>query len=96
MLLSVFRKSANISSESSGARICKKLTAPYLPPMPKVFALPKHREDGAIKSLVERPEGVIHFQSKLNSSPSGWNTPWSTASRSLPFITWATAPIVLK
>ncbi len=57
MPLSVLRKSASISSESSGARICKKLTAPYLPPNPKVLAVPKQREDGATKSLVDRPEG---------------------------------------
>ena len=64
MPFSVFRKSASISSDSSGERICRKLTAPYLPPSPNIRALPKRNEDGAMKSLVESPDGASHFQSK--------------------------------
>ena len=36
MPFSVLRKSASISSDNSGARICRKLTAPYLPLMPNI------------------------------------------------------------
>ena len=57
MPFSVLRKSASISSDSSGERICRKLTTPYLPPSPNIRALPKRNEDGAIKSLVESPDG---------------------------------------
>ena len=96
MPLSVLRKSASISSESSGARICKKLTAPYLPPKPKVLAVPKQREDGATKSLVDRPEGASQSQSKRNGSPSGWKMPCSTSKRACPSMTCATQPMVLK
>ena len=91
-----FEHPVEVDSMLECLEVLVKLIGENKKAMPKVFAVPKHREDGTIKSLVERPEGVIHFQSKLNSSPSGWNTPCSTASRSLPFITWATAPIVLK
>ena len=96
MPLSVLRKSASISSESSGARICKKLTDPYLPPSPKVLAVPKQREDGATKSLVDRPEGASQSQSKRNGSPSGWKMPCSTSKRACPSMTFATQPMVLK
>ena len=65
----------NVNQIARRINICRKLTAPYLPPSPKVFAFPKHRDDGAMKSLVDRPDGASHFQSKLNGSPSGWNTP---------------------
>ena len=63
MPFSVLRKSASISSDSSGDRMFKKLTAPYLPPSPNIRELPKRNEDGAIKSLVERPDGASHFHS---------------------------------
>ncbi len=96
MPFSVLRKSASISSDSSGARICRKLTAPYLPLMPNTRLLPKRREDGAMKSLVDSPAVGSHFQSKRNNSPSGWKTPCSTSSRSAPSSTWAAAPIILK
>ena len=96
MPFSVLRKSASISSDSSGERMFKKLTAPYLPPSPNIRALPKRNEDGAIKSLVESPDGASHFQSKENGSPSGWKMLCMTSSRSLASSPHAEAPMLLK
>ena len=96
MPFSVLRKSASISSDSSGDRIFKKLTAPYLPPSPNKRAWPKRNDDGAIKSLVERPEEASHFQSKENGSPSGWNMRCMTSSRAVASSPHATAPMLLK
>ena len=61
-LLSMSRKSASIRSFSSGARIWTKETAPNFFPMQKVLPLGKEKELGAIKSLVERPEGASQSQ----------------------------------
>ena len=58
MLPSVSMNSAKMRSWISGAVICKKLTAPYISPMRKVRVSPKWKEDGAIKSLTERPLGA--------------------------------------
>ena len=71
MLPSVSMNSAKMRSWISGAVICKKLTAPYISPMRKVRVSPKWKEDGAMKSLTERPLGASQSQSKANFPPSG-------------------------
>ena len=96
MPFSVLRKSASISSDSSGERMFRKLTAPYLPPSPNSRAFPKRNDDGAIKSLVERPEGASHFQSNENGSPSGWKMLCMTSRRAFASSPHATAPMLLK
>ena len=58
--------------------------------------LMKRNEDGAIKSLVESPDGASHFQSKENGSPSGWKMLCMTSSRSLASSPHAEAPMLLK
>ena len=89
-------KSASIRSLSSGARICKKETAPYLLPMRKNRPSPNRKEDGAIKSLTDRPLSGSQSHSKLNRSPSGWKMPCSSASRCFPSSVRAAAPKTLK
>ena len=89
-------KSASIRSESSGAAICKKETAPNFPPIWNIRPSPKRKEDGAIKSLTERPLAGSHSHAKLKRSPSGWNSPCSTSRRCFPSSTRAAAPITLK
>ena len=64
-------KSVRMRSCISGARICRKDTAPYRLPMRKVRVSPKWKEDGAMKSLTERPLGASQSQSKANFPPSG-------------------------
>ena len=96
MLLSVSSRSARRRSFSSGAVICKKLAAPYFPPIWNRLASPNRKEEGTIKSLTDRPEGASHSHAKENRSPSGWRTPCSTASHSFPSRAFASAPIALK
>ena len=96
-LLSMFRNSASIRSSSSGARICRKETAAYFLPMRKVRVSLNSKEDGAIKSLVDRPEGASHFQSKRNGScVSMWNMACIRARRSFPSRELVCAPKRLK
>ena len=74
--------SAKMRSFSSGASICKNDTAPIFFPMRKYRPSPKRNEGGAIKSFVVSPDGASHEKSKLNGSPSGWNTPCMVCKRS--------------
>ena len=60
-----------IRSCISGARICRKDTAPYRLPMRKVRVSPKWKEDGAMKSFTERPLAGSQSHSKANCPPSG-------------------------
>ncbi len=84
-LLSISRKSASTLSFSSGASICKKETAPYLLPVLKLLPSRNSKDEGAIKSLVDSPDGTSHFQSKLNCSlPSILIILWQSFSRSFP------------
>ncbi len=52
------RKSASILSFNSGASIWTKLAAPTFLPMRNTRPLGNSKELGAIKSLVDRPEGA--------------------------------------
>ena len=61
---SMSRKSASIRSFSSGARICKKETAPYFLPIRNCLPVRNSKPDGAMKSLVDRPDGASQSHSK--------------------------------
>ena len=76
------RISDKIRSFNSGARISRNETAPILRPMRKYRPSPKRKEDGAIKSFVESPDGASHEKSKANCPPSGWKMPCSILRRS--------------
>ena len=65
-------KSVRMRSCISGARICRKDTAPYRLPMRKVWVSPKWKEDGEMKSFTERPLAGSQSHSKANCPPSGW------------------------
>ena len=70
-LFSRSKNSTRMRSFSLGAMICRKDTAPYFLPMRKVRPSRNSKPPGAMKSLVESPEGGSQFQSKANlSSPS--------------------------
>ena len=71
MELSVSSRSASTRSLSSGAVICRKLAAPYFPPIRNRLASPKRKEEGTIKSFTWRPEGASQSHSKEKRSPSG-------------------------
>ena len=58
------RKSAKMRSFSSGASICKKDTAPNLPPVLNTLPSRNSKDEGAMKSYTESPDGTSHFQSK--------------------------------
>ena len=89
-------KSVRIRSWISGAKICKKDTAPYISPMRKRRVSPNSKDEGAIKSFTDRPLAGSQSHSKANFPPSGWRRPCSNASRSLPSSTFAAAPMTLK
>ena len=96
-LLSSSRKSANIRSVSSGARICRKLTAPKVLPIKKLRPLLKVKLSGAMKSLLDSPVFQIASQAKRNLPvPAGWNIRWRMDSRSYPSRAWALTPSTLK
>ena len=95
--LSISRKSASIRSFNSGARICTKLTAPYFFPMRNCLPVRNSKEVGAMKSLVERPEGASQSHEKEKGTCSSmWNTPCSWDSRARPSSGSATTPSRLK
>ena len=94
---SMSRKSASIRSFSSGARICKKETAPYFLPIRNCLPVRNSKLDGAMKSLVDRPDGASQSHSKRNGTCSSmWKIPWSCASRALPSRVSAATPRRLK
>lgn len=64
--------------------------------MRKCRVSPNSKEEGAIKSLTDRPLAGSQFHSKANCPPSGWRRPCSSASRSLPSSALAPAPITVK
>ena len=94
---SISRKSARIRSFSSGARIWRKDTAPNFRPMRKVLPPGNSRGVGAMKSLVDRPEGASQSQEKRNGSGSSmWKIPCSRHRRSVPLRGAADTPSRLK
>ena len=94
--LSVSSSSVSIRSSISGALICRKDTAQNLSAIVNFRASPKRKEEGAIKSWTDRPEGASQLHSKANRSPSGCRMPWSISSHSLPPSSFARAPMTLK
>ena len=68
MLLSISRKSASIRSLSSGARICRKLTAPMVLPILKHLPSRKSKEVGEMKSFVLSPVRATMSKEKRNGS----------------------------
>ena len=91
------RKSASIRSLSSGARICRKDTAPSFFPTPNSLPFLNSKELGAIKSLTERPLGASQSHSKLKSVCSSmWNILCIRARRCFPFRDSADTPSRLK
>ena len=92
------RSSASSRSVSSGAKICKKDTAPEWSATRKVFpSLENDMPEGAIKSLVESPVFGRSAQVKRNfSCPSGWSWLCRSSRRSRPFKGLAWTPRVLK
>ena len=94
---SISRKSASIRSLSSGARICKKDTAPSFLPTPNSLPFLNSKELGAIKSFTDKPLGASHSHSKRNLICSSmWNIPCMRAKRCLPFKGSAATPSLLK
>ena len=97
MLLSISRKSASIRSFSSGAKICTKLTVPSFLPMRNILPVLNSKELGAIKSLVDSPEGASQSHEKRNGSCSSMRRmSCMTRRRSYPFSGAATTPSRLK
>ena len=92
------KNSASIRSVSSGAKICRKETAPEYSPMRKVLpSLEKVKLVGAIKSFVERPVLARSLQANFNfSCPLGWSWLCRSSSRSSPFEEAAWTPRGLK
>ena len=91
------RKSARQRSLRSEARMEKKLTAACFFPMPKLRFSRKSKLDGAMKSLVDRPEGGSHFQSNRKGAwVSMWNMSCMSFSRSRPSSGNAETPSFLK
>ena len=92
------RRSAKSRSVSSGAKICKKETAPEWSPTRNVFpSFEKDSPDGEMKSLVERPVLGRSDHWKWNFSwPSGWSWLWRSSRRSSPFKDLDWTPRVLK
>ena len=74
-LLSMSRKSASIRSFSSGAKIWRKLAAPYLLPMRKERPSLNSKEVGAMKSLVDSPLGASQSQ---ENKKRRWSSMWNT------------------
>ena len=94
---SIARKSARHRSFRSEARMEKKLTSACFLPIPKVRLSRKSKLDGAMKSLVDSPEGASHFQSKRKGAcVSMWNMSCMSLSRSLPSSGAAATPSRLK
>ena len=90
-------RSASSRSLSSGARICKKETAPYFLPIRNCLPVLNSKLDGAIKSLVDKPDGASQPQSKRKGNCSSmWKMLCSWASRALPSRVCAATPSRLK
>ena len=90
-------KSANILSESSGAKICKNDTAPMLVPIRKYLPSLKSKLVGAIKSLEESPVRAIISKLKMNGScVSGFMVSYNSFNLSYPESECASTPICFK
>ena len=64
--LDVYKRQVSIRSSISGALICRKDTAQNLSAIVNFLASPKRKEEGAIKSWTDRPEGASQLLSLIH------------------------------